>query len=190
MENKALLETIHKIRKGDKPAFRRLVEEYQQAAYRLSFRILCDEEEAQDAVQESFIKVWMSIGTFNMSKKFTTWIYRIFTNTALDKYRSRKRRNHAPMETVPEKIAEIYDAGFENDYHNREMAALIQAVSGGLPETQRIVFILRDIEGLDSEEVEVILGMKEDSVKSNLYHARKAIREKISRIIAYERRIR
>jgi len=183
-----LQETMRKIRNGDQAAFRELVDGFRQSAFRLSFRILCDEEEARDAVQESFIKIWTARNSVNLEKKITTWIYRIFTNTALDRYRSMKRRNQAPLETVPEMLKNMNDEGFERGMHNRDLAGLIQAVSGRLPEKQRLVFLLRDIEGMESAEVQQILEMNEMSVKSNLYHARKVVREQVLKLLAYERR--
>ena len=87
-----LHETIACIRNGDRTAFRKLVTMYQQPAYRLAFRILGNEEEARDAIQECFIKVWQKIGSFDTSREFVPWMYRILANTSLDRLRTMKRQ--------------------------------------------------------------------------------------------------
>jgi len=85
-----LQEIITCIRNGDHPAFRKLVEMYQQPAYRLAFRILGNEEEARDSVQESFIKIWQKIDSFDPSREFLPWMYRILVNTSNDRLRKLK----------------------------------------------------------------------------------------------------
>jgi RNA polymerase sigma-70 factor, ECF subfamily len=170
---------IERIKEGDQAAFRKLVEEYRQQAFSMAFRIVCDEEEARDIVQESFIKIWQKIGTYNMSMKFSTWLYRIVANSAIDRMRQIKRHNHVGLENV---IGQIDYMNLDNDqteFDNKETASLIRWLAEGLPEKQQLVFILRDLEGIDSPEVRKILNMSENSVKSNLYHARLAIREKM-----------
>ncbi|MCD4664412.1 MAG: RNA polymerase sigma factor [Bacteroidales bacterium] len=180
---------IQQIKNGDQKAFRVLVENHQQYAFSLAFRILCDEDEAKDAVQESFIKIWRSIKNYDEKMKFTTWMYKIVTNTAIDRFRSIKRLNQVNIETVYEKLEKQnhHNPGVQLD--NRETAQLIRIISETLPEKQKLVFVLRDLQGLDSCEVEDILNLPETSVKSNLYHARKVIREKLNKILSFERRL-
>ena len=181
-------EIIKRIKEGDQAAFRELVEAYRQSAFSLAFRIVCDEEEARDVVQESFIKIWIKIGTYDISQKFQTWMYRIITNSAIDKVRQMKRRRLVSIEKVQDRI-ENKDAGsFGNEDDNADIARLIRHLADGLPEKQQLVFILRDIEGVESDEVGKILDLSADSVKSNLYHARKTIREKLVRANLYEGR--
>lgn len=182
-------EIINRIKEGDQAAFRELVEAYRQSAFSLAFRIVCDEEEARDVVQESFIKIWIKIGTYDPSQKFTTWMYRIITNNAIDKVRQLKRRRLVSIEKVQGRIEKKNAGSTGNDYENAEIARLITHLAEGLPEKQQLVFILRDIQGVDSGEVEKILDLSADSVKSNLYHARKAIREKLVRYDLYEGRL-
>jgi RNA polymerase sigma-70 factor (ECF subfamily) len=170
---------IERVKKGDQDAFRKLVEEYRQQAFSMAFRIICDEEEARDIVQDSFIKIWQKIGTYDMSMKFLTWLYRIVANSAIDRMRQIKRHNMVNLENAIGKIdlQNLDIARSEAD--NKETARLIRLLAEGLPEKQQIVFILRDLEGIDSPEVRKILNMSETSIKSNLYHARIAIREKL-----------
>lgn len=170
---------IELVKKGDQAAFRTLVEEYRQKAFSMAFRILCDEEEARDIVQDSFIKIWQKIGTYDMSMKFSTWLYKIVANTAIDRMRQIRRHNHVNLDKAIVKIDHLNIENMQKEADNKETARLIRWLADGLPEKQQIVFIMRDLEGIDSPEVRKILNMSENSVKSNLYHARAAIREKL-----------
>jgi RNA polymerase sigma-70 factor, ECF subfamily len=178
---------VKKVQSGNKRAFGMLVDELQQFAFSLAFRILCDEEEAKDAVQESFIKIWKNIGKFDPSRKFTTWMYTIVTRCSLDRLKSIKRKNQIRIEDVVHEIDTLLNGDYSQQIDNFEMGQLIRFLADGLPEKQKLVFILRDLQGLDSLEVRVILDESETFVKSNLYHARQAIKEKLNKITEYER---
>jgi len=174
-----LQEIIECIRNGDRTAFRKLVTMYQQPAYRLAFRILGNEEEARDAVQESFIKIWQKIETFDMKEKFSTWLNKIVANSAIDRMRQIKRHKLVNLDKAINTIDHFNLDITQTEIDNKETARLITWISEGLPEKQKIIFILRDLQGVDSSEVQQILKLSETSVKSNLYHARRAIREKL-----------
>ncbi len=164
-----------------------LVEKYQQQAFNLAFRMLGDEDEARDIVQDSFIKIWEKFNTYNDKEKFSSWMYRIVSNTAIDSIRSQKRRPAISLENlIPETLAAA-EGGIDIILENREAGELIRLITAGLPEKQQLIFSLRDLQGLSQKEVQEICGMAETAIKSNLYHARKAIREKLSAILAYER---
>ena len=185
-----LQEIIRGTRNGDHAAFKKLVEMYRQQAYRLAFRILGDEEEARDAVQESFIRIWEKIRSYDPSREFIPWMYRVVVNASNDRLRTMQRRAEVPIDLVPQSIATMQqrDPGAAAD--NLDLAILINALAGSLPGKQKTVFILRDVEGMSSEEVEVITGLNADSVKSNLYLARKSVRERLSWILEKERSTR
>jgi RNA polymerase sigma-70 factor, ECF subfamily len=170
---------IEKVKKGDQAAFRKVVEEYQQMAFSMAFRIVCDEEEARDIVQDSFIKIWQKIDTYDMTMKFSTWLCKIVANSAIDRMRQIRRSNHVKLENVIGKIDILNLDKTQKEIDNKETASLIRWLAEGLPEKQQLVFIMRDLEGIESSEVREILDMPETSVKSNLYHARLAIREKL-----------
>lgn len=169
---------IDQIKKGSQPAFKLLVETHQQYAYSLAFRILCNEEEARDAVQESFIKIWRKINTYDRKAKFSTWMYRIITNTAIDHLRVIKRVKFIQLDEVSEKLENLIEIGPAAQLDNKELGQLIRYISEGLPKKQKLVFILRDIQEMGSVEVQQILAMSETVVKSNLYHARQGVRDK------------
>jgi RNA polymerase sigma-70 factor (ECF subfamily) len=174
-----LQEIIERVKKGDQAAFRRIVEEYRQQAFSMAFRITCDEEEARDVVQDSFIKIWQKIETYDMSQKFSTWLCRIVANSAIDRMRQIKRQNLVNLEQAIGRIDHLNVDNTQKEDDNKETARLIRWLAEGLPEKQQLVFIMRDLEGIDSPEVMKILNMSETSVKSNLYHARITIREKL-----------
>jgi len=174
-----LQKIIERIKKGDQAAFRIIVDEYRQQAFSMAFRILCDEEEARDIVQLSFIKIWQMIGTYDITQKFSTWMYKIVTNSAIDRLRQIKRHTMVRLDKVITKIESQNLDSMQMEADNKETARLISWIAEGLPEKQKMVFILRDVQGIGSSEVQQILNLSETSVKSNLYHARRAIREKL-----------
>ena len=184
-----LKKIIQKIKKGDQVAFRRLVEHYQTYAFKLAFRILCNEDDARDVVQESFIKIWRSIKSYHYSVKFTTWMYKIVTNAAIDQYRNNIRRRTISINDESYVPFDVGTNATQKTLDNIEIANLITQLAKGLPEKQRMVFVLRDIQGFESLEVQEILEISETVVKSNLYHARKSVKEKLKKIMNYERRI-
>ncbi|MBE0648486.1 MAG: RNA polymerase sigma factor [Bacteroidales bacterium] len=180
-------EIITRIIAGDQEAFREVVEYYQHQAFSLTFRILGNEEEAKDAVQEGFIKLWQNIKSYNPANKFTSWMYRIMANCAIDRYRKLQRQNEVTINLVPETSMRSFYGDPNTSMDNQEIARMIRLLAGKLPEKQQLVFILRDIQGMESAEVQTVLGISETNVKSNLHHARKSIREKIDRIFQREK---
>jgi len=169
-------ELIESCIKGDVHAFRELVEKLQMYAYTLAFRILLNDEDAKDAVQDSFIKVWKNLGSYNRKYLFTTWMYRIVVNTCLDRLKEVKKRSEAYLENSNESSSN------EDSNGNRELAKQIRLLSKGLPEKQRIIFILNDLQGLSLDEASEVLNMPKGQVKSNLYYARKSIKEKLVKL--------
>ena len=184
-----LQEIIKQIQRGDKNAFRVLVEKYQQTAFRLAFRMLGDEDEARDVVQDSFIRIWEKFDTYNEKEKFTSWMYRIISNRAIDSLRDIRRRAGISLAKLNPGKLETGESGADIRMENQEAGELIRLITRGLPEKQQLVFSLRDLQGLSSQEVQEISGMTETAIKSNLYHARKAIRDRLIAISSYERKL-
>lgn len=143
--------------------------------------MLCDEEEAKDMVQETFIRVWQSIREYDEKKKLTTWIYTIAVRLCLD--RLKRMRHVIPMpddERVLRRFAS--DADTQKTLENKEWVSIVRMLAEGLGEKQRIVFTLIQLEGLSSSEVEEITGFDAKQVKSNLYVARQTIREQLKKL--------
>jgi len=171
---------FHRIRAGDMAAFEELVRHYQPYAYSLAVRLLCNEAEAEDAVQETFVRVWRNIGRYDPSIQFSTWLYRIVTNLCLDQLRARRRRNWIsfPKENEDGQAIEMRaDVDLDELVSTENLVSIIYSLSGGLPETQRLIFVLRDLQDLSIQEVCNVTGLSEGSVKTNLHYARRKIRE-------------
>jgi RNA polymerase sigma-70 factor, ECF subfamily len=175
---------LNRCKNGDTSAFRMLMEEYQGYAFALAFRIVCNEEDAKDIVQEAFIRVWKNIGRYDPAVKFTTWLYSIVTNLCFDAMRARKRMPAAASKAGLEDVvlaSTALDDDPEKLFATHELASVIAALTETLPPTQRIVFVLRDLQQLSVREVCDILGLSEGSVKTNLVYARRCIRQRLER---------
>lgn len=183
-----LQDDIKRVLSGDKSAFRRLVESYQQYAFSVAFRILCDEEEARDSVQEAFIKIWKNLHAYRASMPFRTWLSSIVTHTAIDRLRVISRQNQVSIHQVSDHLYGMNTDSFLERLENAEASRLIRAISDLLPEKQRLIFILRDIQGMSSSEVQLVLDLPESAVKSNLYYARNTVRKQLQQILTYERK--
>lgn len=182
-EQVKIQELIDKSRQNDRTAFARLVSEYQGMVYRLTFRLLCDEDEAMDMVQETFIKIWLSLDKYDGSSRFSTWIYKIACNTCYDRLRTLQRSpSFYSSVSAPIDCNMRSKENIEDILENKELAALIFRFTQELTPKQKLVFTLRDIEGLEVSEVVIITGMTAEKIKHNLYQARKQIRNKIHQI--------
>ena len=157
------------------------MEKYQKYAFSVAFRVLCDEEEARDVVQESFIRIWSSLPRYNREMKFTTWMYSIVAHLCYDKLRTRKKKGTTALDAVdPSLLASVaVEHNPERLYSNKELARVITMLTDKLPPKQKIVFVLRDIQGLSVREVSGILRLSENSVKANLVYARRFLREQL-----------
>lgn len=167
-------------KQGNRQSFRKLVEETKSMAFSVAYRLLRDADEARDAAQESYIKMWEALESFDAGKKFTTWFYRIVLNSALDKLRSQKRR--FSLFRRNDGTADFAESrSLEKGAEESDLIRIIEVLKDKLPETQRMVFILRDLQDVTTEETAEILGMSPESVKTNLHYARKRIREGLKR---------
>lgn len=176
-----LNELIDKSKKGDVRAFEIIVKTYQRYAFAVSFRILCCEDDAKDVVQESFVRIWKHIKSYDSKVKFTTWMYKIIVHLCYDRLKSEKRRKKMfdSMTNESSEIKSLSQINLEREFSNKETADLIKSFSEELSEKQKMVFVLRDLEDLSIQEVIEITGMSESSVKTNLFFARQNIRKKI-----------
>ncbi len=174
-------ELIIRSRNGDSQAFREIVLRFQDYAYALACRFLGRGPDAEDIVQESFIRIWMHLGRFDTRKKFSTWFYRIVVNCCLDAVKSPAWKNRAPGTGAGGDRMDALPSGenLEERLDERDTVRLIQRLVQELPPKQRMAFLLRDIEEWDPDDVAKALGLSKGAVKSNLYHARKTLREKI-----------
>jgi RNA polymerase sigma-70 factor (ECF subfamily) len=173
-------EIIEQCRKGNLQDFRKLVEDSSPMAFSVALRMLGDEQDAMDVVQETMITVWKKIGKINSPESFRTWLYRIVLNKCYDELRNRKRNPEINADEETWKI--INNRISENPSKladNQEIAKLIMTLTDKLSPKQKAVFILRDIEEMTGDEVSRITGMTSMNVKANLHYARKKIGELI-----------
>ena len=180
----ALEKLIEDAQTGDRTAFEKIVAYHQSYAYAIAFRFLCDEDDAEDVVHDSFIRIWNHLQNFDSKKKFTTWMYKIVVNLCYDKTKANKRRMNvfARWDDNFSKDDCNENSDIERNLTNKETAALIKHIADGLSEKQRMIFLLRDLQDLTIEEVADITGMSESAIKTNLFFARKNIRKKLARL--------
>ena len=171
-------EIIRRLKGGDKAAFRFVVESCQQMVYSLSVKMLADTEEARDAVQDTFIKVWQNIADYDERYSLTTWIYTIAARICLDRLKSFSGRMQTTDDAeVFERIADDPDP--ERRLLASEWVSVIKVMASELSEKQRLVFTLSQLEGLETDQIIEITGLDADQIKSNLYAAKKNIRERL-----------
>ena len=182
MNHKQLQEVIDACKLGDKEAFRDLMLEYTEYVFALAFRILRNDEDAKDAVQETFIKVWHNIDKYRKEVKLTTWIYKICTNLCFDRLKSKKRKPLVFNDDFESVFSSLLFENQDKSFDNKELALIIEELAEGLTPKQQLVFLLKDIQGFDNEEIVEITGLNKGQIKSNLYYARKEIREKLIKI--------
>jgi RNA polymerase sigma-70 factor (ECF subfamily) len=174
---------INQCQSGDVDAFRKLVEQHQQFAYRLAFRLVCGDDVAKDIVQESFIRVWRNLHRFDQTKKFTTWLHTIVVNLAYDQLRTDRRRRGLFFSLVRDDDPPATESDAQEALSNKELAERIRGLTGSLPPKQRMVFVLRDLQDLTIQEVAETLGMSASSVKANLCYARAQIRKRMQQMM-------
>lgn len=172
---------LMQVREGDEPALNELIGRKTKPLIQLCQRILGDAEEARDVVQVTFFKVWENRRKFDDRWSPNTWIYRIASNLSIDHLRSRRSREKC-HEPVRQHLRQVADSRAQRDLsrlQQTEVAAIFRELSAGLSEKQRMVFLLRELEGLSSPEVAEILGCRESTVRNHLFNARKVLRREL-----------
>jgi RNA polymerase sigma-70 factor (ECF subfamily) len=177
-------ELVKEILAGDDKAFDQLVRLHQGFVFNLCYRLMGDYDDADDCAQEVFIKVARSLKGFKFKSSFKTWLYRVTANTCKSKlnsleYRLRRRRTRLDMTGEEnQKQPEIIDQqqSPEDDLKRKEINRLIQVAVNQLPPEQKLIVVLRDMEGRTYEEIMEIMGCKMGTVKSKLSRARHQLR--------------
>jgi RNA polymerase sigma-70 factor (ECF subfamily) len=180
---------VSRAKAGDTAAFTQLVERYERKIYRLAKNITQNDEDAEDVLQEAFLKAYSNLDNFQEQSKFYTWIVRIAVNEALMKLRKRKSDRTVsldePQDTgedmVQREIA-VWEDDPEQRYGRDELRDILDRAIDTLKPSFRTVFVLRDIEELSTEETAEALGISIPAVKSRLLRARLQLREKLTRL--------
>ncbi|HEX4966524.1 MAG TPA: RNA polymerase sigma factor [Thermoanaerobaculia bacterium] len=172
------------VREGDESALNELINRKTRPLLQLCQRILGgDLEEARDVVQVTFFKVWENRKKFDTRWAPNTWIYRIASNLAIDHLRSRKTRERSE-EPVRQHLLQVADGRAQRDLsrmQETEIGTIFRELSTSLSEKQRMVFLLREIEGLSSAEVAKIIDSRESTVRNHLFNARRILRQELLR---------
>ena len=181
-EREADLLLVERVQSGDREAFGLLVGKYQRKLLRLVMRLVRDPAEAEDVVQEAFIKAYRALPNFRGESAFYTWLYRIGVNTAKNWLLAHGRRLPAMSEVGDEEMEGIEDTALLRDdttpegvLMSRQIGAAVQAAVEALPEDLRIAITLREIEGLSYEEIATVMNCPIGTVRSRIFRAREAI---------------
>jgi len=186
-------ELVRKARQGDKGAFSALVKRYESTVYGFAFKVCRNQEQAAETLQDTFVNVYRKLDQFDGRAKFSTWLYQIVTNNCLMKRRKRKIEEAAlsldaaegekvgadPEGAVPHQALASFKTTPQDEFVNKELRELLDEAILRLPMDQRIVFVLRDVEGRSSEEAAKILKLSVPAVKSRLRRARVFLREQL-----------
>lgn len=173
---------------GDDTAFADLVKHYERRIFRLAKNITQNDEDAEDVLQESFMKSYENLDRFQGNSKFYTWLVRIAVNEALMKLRKRKSDKSVSLDeqldtgedTLVREIA-VWDDDPEQKYSQDELRSILDNAVSSLEPIYSTVFQLRDVEELSTEETAEVLGISVPAVKSRLLRARLQLREKLTR---------
>ena len=175
---------------GNYAAFEELVNRYEKKIYRLGLNVTGNPEDAEDMLQETFLKAFEHLQDFREDSRFYTWIVRIAINQGLMKLRKRRSSKEVQMEDTSNDDGEVIPRDFadwrpnpEEELERTELEGILQDAARLLPMTFRTVFFLRDVEGLSTEETAELLNLSEGAVKARLFRARLRLREELSKTL-------
>jgi RNA polymerase sigma-70 factor, ECF subfamily len=177
-------ELVHRAKAGDLSAFSQLISMYEARVFRLARHIVRNQEDAEDVLQNAFLKAFTALESFQENSKFYTWLVRITVNEALMKLRKRKRKKEVsldePVDTGEDQMVReiaVWDNTPEESYSREELREILEKAVDELPAIYRAVFLLRDVDELSTEETAEALDLSVPAVKSRLLRARLKLRE-------------
>jgi RNA polymerase sigma-70 factor (ECF subfamily) len=176
---------IEQLKRGDESSFKTIVEQWKDMVYNTVLGIVQNETEAEDLTQDVFIKVFENISSFKGESKFSTWLYRIATTTALDHLRSRKRKKRFGFvqsifshdQEKKEQLPDFHHPGVKLD--NKERATVLFKAISSLPENQKAAYTLHKLEGLSYREISEVLHTTVPAVESLMSRANANLRKKL-----------
>ena len=184
------LELAAQAKQGDRSAFTELVDRYARNIFRLARHITKNDQDAEDVLQETFLKAYSRLDQFHGDSKFYTWLVRIGVNESLMKIRRRKDGKFVPLdqeiETGEGTLVKELPADVENPeehYGREEIREALSRAIDSLADTYKTVFVLRDVDGLSTEETAQALELSVPAVKSRLLRARLQMRDKLKRVL-------
>jgi RNA polymerase sigma-70 factor (ECF subfamily) len=185
---------VNAARGGDVASFEKLVRKYDRNVFRIANHITQNREDAEDVVQDAFLKAFTNLGQFQGQSKFYTWLVRIAVNEALMRLRRRRPERMVSLDedintgedTIPREVAD-WSPNPEQLYNQSELREILQKTIQGLPPSFRTVFVLRDVEGLSTEETADALNLSIPAVKSRLLRARLQLRDRLTKYFKKQR---
>jgi RNA polymerase sigma-70 factor, ECF subfamily len=185
---------VERVRSGDVSAYDELVRKYERQIFRISQRITQNREDAEDVTQDTFVKGFEKLDQFQGNSKFYTWLVRIAVNESLMRLRKRRTGRMVSIDedveteegSVPRDLAD-WAPDPEQNYSQAELHTILEKTIKGLPPGFRVVFELRDVQGLSTEETAEALGLSIPAVKSRLLRARLQLRERLTRYFKRKR---
>jgi RNA polymerase sigma-70 factor (ECF subfamily) len=176
---------VARARSGDQEAFKVLVDRHSRTLYRLAFRMTGKAEDAEDVVQETFIRAFRQLSRFEARSNVSTWLYRIAFNCAVDFLRSRPRRESATEDEALERMAPSATGPTVDDLvYAGQIGERMQLALGGLSEKERAAFLMRHYHGCSIEEIGSTLGMKTNATKHSIFRAVKKMRVAMQAFVA------
>jgi RNA polymerase sigma-70 factor (ECF subfamily) len=184
---------VAKARLGDADAYRVLVERHSRALFRLAYRMTCNESDAEDVVQESFMRAYRQLGKFDERASFGTWLYRIAANCALDLVRSRKRRSEQMAPAEADTDSSMLDPMLnlpatgptpERSAYSTEVRERVAEAMKDLSATERTAFVLRHFEGMCIEDVSRVLECQPGAAKHSVFRAVQKLRRALEPLVS------
>ena len=183
---------VARARTGDTDAFRVLVERHSRALFRLAYRMTGNQQDAEDVVQDSFLRAYKQLARFDERASFGTWLYRIAVNCSLDLVRSRKRRNElaAPAESEmedPVLALPSLDPAPDRVAMSGQVRDRVADAMGELSASERTAFVLRHFEGMCIEDVSRVLGCHPGAAKHSVFRAVQKLRRALEPLVSTAR---
>jgi RNA polymerase sigma-70 factor, ECF subfamily len=184
---------VERARSGDSDAFRLLVEQHSRAVFRLAFRMTGNEQDAEDVVQETFLRAYRQLDKYEARSSFSTWLYRIASNYSLDLIRMRKRHEEKRergskaeerdiLQTIP-----VNAPGPDRIAHSNQVQARVNEALNELSDQERTAFVLRHFEGLSIDEIGETLGTGTNATKHSIFRAVQKLRRSLEPLVSTAR---
>jgi RNA polymerase sigma-70 factor (ECF subfamily) len=187
-------ELVERSKKGDETAFKQLVLKYQKKVYMIVYSMISNHQDSLELSQEVFLRVFRHLPSFEGTSSFYTWLYRITVNICIDYYRRKRlkayeyddRLDHAPTQAEEDVFPLVSSASRDTPTGRllrEELGAKIREAMDRLPPKHRLVFVLREEEGLSYEEIADVAGIPIGTVMSRLFHARRKLQERLAKYL-------
>ncbi len=176
--NKTDYELIRDFKNGDESAFSQIVLRYQKRLVQIAYAVMFDEDEAKDMVQETFIKAYFNLKSFREESSLYTWLYRILYNHCISSLRRKKLLSFLSFDSGKE-VLDFPSKGPdpEENIERKEIMSDVKEALKKLPAKQRMIFAMKQLDGLKHEEIANALGLTEGAVKASYFHAVRKLRE-------------